>query len=105
MVSVANTTKQKEELMNKWIPVEQEKPKDNTKVLVTREVFEVPLVKIAGYSSNLHKLDPYDFSGKEYKREGFYDYDSEWGFYEVTNVLAWMPLPEPYERKTDEYID
>lgn len=90
----------------KWIPTDQEKPKDNTKVLVTRDVFVgVPLVKIAGYSSNLHKLDPYDFSGKEYKREGFVDYDDEWGFYEVTNVLAWMPLPEPYERKTNEHTN
>jgi hypothetical protein len=34
-----------------------------------------------------------DFEGS--KCSGFYDHDSEWGYYEVTDITHWMPLPQP----------
>jgi hypothetical protein len=42
-------------------------------------------------------VDEYDFDGEEYNRSGFYDYDSEWGYVERTNVLAWKPIEEYIE--------
>ena len=80
-----------------WIPIGQEYPRDNTKVLITRDIYGVPMVDIGAFTFNLHELDSYDFSSKEYRREGFFGYDSEWGYYEITDVLAWMPLPEPWK--------
>ena len=39
----------------------------------------------------------------DYHKGKFYEYDSEWGDIEYDDVLAWMPLPEPYkaDRKTE----
>ena len=33
----------------------------------------------------------------EWADEGFYTYDSEYGYYRHEDVIAWMPLPEPYK--------
>ena len=43
------------------------------------------------YCKDLSKVDKYDFEGKH--RAGWYKYNSEWGFYEVTDVIAWMYIP------------
>lgn len=83
----------------KWIPTKYKYPKKDMRVLVTKDVFGVPMVALAAFTDNLHKLDPYDFADKKYNRPGFFNYDSEWGYYEVTNVTAWMPIPEPWEDK------
>lgn len=53
---------------------------------------------ILGYSKNLESVDDLDFHGV--KRPGWYEYDSEYGYYEIPDVDYWMPLPEvPYEPK------
>lgn len=56
-------------------------------------------IRIHSFTTNLYKIDEYDFS--EYKRKkdksGWYEYDSEWGFCELHNIIAWMELPEPYD--------
>ena len=52
--------------------------------------------KIVSYAHDLHKVDEYDFCDKKGK-SGWYDYDSEWGNYEISNVEFWMELPEPPE--------
>lgn len=79
-----------------WIPINQEYPRDNTKVLVTRDIYSVPMIDIGVFTFNLHEFDPNDFNDEEYRRAGFCKYDSEWGYYEINDVLAWMPLPEPW---------
>jgi hypothetical protein len=43
----------------------------------------------------LHEVDEYDFPKHE---AGWYNYDSEYGYYKIENVIvAYMPLPEPYK--------
>jgi len=53
-------------------------------------------LRIAKYANNLINVDEYDFADKNGK-SGWFDYDSEYGFYEITNVRFWAELPEPPE--------
>lgn len=67
------------------------------------------LVLIKSHSGNYfyHRIayyshDLYDFCGRKGK-SGWFDCDSEWGYYEINNVVYWMELPEmPEELKNDE---
>lgn len=57
--------------------------------------------KIAYYAHDLHKVNEYDFCSKNGK-SGWYDYSSEWGYYEIDGVEFWMELPEPPNLKDGE---
>lgn len=57
--------------------------------------------EVLSYTKNLHKLDKYDFAGAEYKRPGWYDYSSEWGFYERGDIKAWSYINE-FKEENDE---
>ena len=50
---------------------------------------------------------PYDTPGDGSKECVFYRWDDDGYMYETYNVVAWMPLPQPYkgERKDDERTD
>lgn len=81
-----------------WIPVNGTPPKDGQKCLLTVEYFgskEERCVEIGTYSKDLYKIDEYGFYDKKGKA-GWYDYDSEYGDYEILDVKAWKPLDEPY---------
>ena len=82
---------------NKWIPVSERLPEERGDYLVTTEnlCLDLVVISIASYSHNLYEVDEYDFAGK--KRPGWYEYDGEWGYRMLDGVIAWMPLPEPYE--------
>ena len=45
------------------------------------------------WASNLYKVDHWDF-GKERGKSGWYEYDSEYGYYKIDNVLKWAELPK-----------
>lgn len=100
-----------------WIPVEERLPEiDPNKPMVTylittyappskrREAYYD--VFTACYTDNLYELDEYDFPDDSFKRPGWYNEDSEMGYYEVggpydqltPQVIAWMPMPGPYQR-------
>lgn len=86
--------------MEKWISVKDRLPSKNGRYLVTYGYIvdsNYRYIKTVEFAENLTKLDNYDFPKNEYNRAGFYDYDSDFGYYEVTKVLAWMELPEVYE--------
>ena len=76
-----------------WIPV-SEQPKKDGKYLVTLHFITHDAVETAKYSNNLHKVDEFDFPEN---KAGWYNYDSEYGYYEQDSIIAWMPLPKPYE--------
>lgn len=67
----------------KWIPVSERLPVGNNAVLIT----------IGLFGDSHDPLVPYMTA----------DYDCDWGWYFTDNtpvqdkVLAWMPLPNPYE--------
>lgn len=78
-------------IYEKWIPVSDRLPDERKKCLVT---FKSGYVGIMYYAPDLYRVDKYDFCNKKGKA-GWYDYDSECGYYSRDDVIAWMPLPEP----------
>ena len=82
----------------RWIPVSERLPDDRKDCIVT---FKDGYVDTMCYASDLYKVDEFDFYEKKGKA-GWYDYDSEWGYYSRDDVVAWMPLPEPYGAESED---
>lgn len=77
----------------KWIPVEEALPKSQNEYLVTVNFDGDTYVECLHYGKPL-------MANREVNGECFYDSDDEWGdvVYDTgTEVIAWMPLPEPYK--------
>lgn len=84
----------------RWIPVSERLPEKDGEYLVTVSFhFCGEIVFKCSFAMDLHKVDEYNF--QEHKC-GFYGIDSEWGSYEIDNVIAWMPSPEPYKAESEE---
>jgi hypothetical protein len=85
-----------------WIPVSERLPEKRGDYLITQKATftDYVYISVAGYALNLHDVDEYDFADK--KRRGWYEYDSEWGYRELDDVTAWMPLPEPYKAESED---
>ena len=79
----------------KWIPVTERLPEDRNQLLCFGGAKGWEYARIAGFAICLENVDQYDFEGQ--KRSGFYGYDSEYGYYEETDITHWMPMPEPPE--------
>lgn len=80
--------------MAEWISVKDRLPKDRQKVLVFQKAkpYNVTTIGTCWYSKRLVDVD--DFFFQRQLHDGFYDSDSEYGYYEVGDVTHWMPLPE-----------
>ena len=83
----------------RWIPVTERLPEDRNQLLCFGGAKGWEYTRIARFAICLETVDQYDFEGQ--KRSGFYGYDSEYGYYEETDITHWMPLPEP--PKEDDY--
>ena len=91
--------KAKPEQKQGWIPVSERLPEEDGEYLVTvKPTFKNMrnYIKHCDFALNLYLVDEYDFVNKK-GVAGFYKYDSEYGYYEVTEVIAWCELPEPYK--------
>lgn len=89
--------------MSDWVSCKDRLPEFAGKYLTTEKchIIDNPgMVCIRSFSSTLNKVDPDVFGRK--RRSGWYDYDSEYGYYEVSDVFAWQELPEPYKENTHE---
>lgn len=69
----------------RWIPVTDRLPKDNRQVLVYAQSTHFALAK----HDEMREAD-----GKY--RKQWVTFDAWKPFYTIENVLAWMPLPEPW---------
>ena len=77
----------------KWIPAAERLPDKSGKFLVYRHVLgNVTVVSVLGFAPDGEWVNKYDFQGK---KNVWYDYDSEYGYFQVDSVTHWMPLPEP----------
>ena len=74
----------------RWIPVTERLPEAGIRYQVTFESGEV------GYADFRNKIFFYDGSAKEnvWEIDRYYEDDGE--------VIAWMPLPEPYRKETED---
>lgn len=80
-----------------WTPVKEKLPDKDCRCWVTNDrgsVFS------CDFATNLYKIDEYEFIDK--KRPGFYNYDSEYGYFECYDIIAWMPYYEPEPYKEDK---
>ena len=82
--------------MGEWTSVKDKLPESNGKYLVATSLFGmIPCVKIDCFSNKLR--DVLDFmyeDDSKYDIAGWYNSNSEGSWIE-SNVLYWMPLPEP----------
>lgn len=77
----------------RWIPVSERLPEEEGEYICQ---VESECVCILGFTKDASKVDWLSF-GKEFKGKAlFYEFDYELGYYE-REVVAWMPLPEPYK--------
>ena len=89
----------------RWIPCSERMPEDGENCLVSVRCSNDFLVDRGTYSTDLFKVDEEHFFGKR-GESGWYHLSSEHGYCKILNVIAWMPLPEPYraERRTDDIV-
>lgn len=73
-------------MMMDWIPVEEKLPQNHDLVIVTHEI-----------DGN------YYVNEAEFEDGAFFDtmYTDDMEDYEMPNVIAWMPYPTPYIRRTN----
>ena len=85
----------KQPKVGEWIPCSERLPEEDGRYVCQTLDGDYDYIEILSFAKNLSKICKYDFYGKKYA--GFYEYDSEWGYFEVDNVIAWQPLPEAYK--------
>ena len=80
----------------KWISVGERLPEDGQVCLVTTKgMLGDTYCEIETFANNFYNVDEFDFYDKK-NVSGFYIYNSEIGYYEDADVIAWMPLPKAY---------
>lgn len=79
-----------------WIPCNERQPEEDGEYLVTLRWSNYPnSVETLHFTNDLSSVDKVGYAGE--KRPGWYEYDSDYGCYEIDNVIAWMSRPEPYK--------
>lgn len=80
--------------VQKWIPVSERLPTKGKYLCLCDGDAKTSYIKICSFADNLYAVDEFDFYDYE-NVAGFFDYDSEYGYFRQNNVTHWMPLPEP----------
>lgn len=75
-----------------WTRTTDRLPDENGKYLAVYDCFQCKLIKVLYFANDLYFVDEYAFRGEH--RPGWYDSDSEFGYFERIDVTHWMPLPE-----------
>lgn len=74
-----------------WIDVKERLPEENGRYLCVLDIWGTKHINALNFALNLQEFDELDFKGVTCA--GFYDYDSEYGYFQRNNVTHWMPLP------------
>ena len=74
-----------------WIKVSDRLPNKNGQYLVVYKYFDYRSIGVVHFSTNLNKVDKYIFNTE--KRPGWYESDSEVGYFERTGITHWAELP------------
>lgn len=82
--------------MTNWIKTSERQPTEKDIYLVVYDVLGFHVYETCRWTPNLHDIDKYDFPKYEYNHSGFYEYDSECGYYEI-KPIAWQPIEEYVE--------
>jgi len=82
---------------DRWISVEERLPDKPGDYLVIENYWGVATrIRVRSYTDDLSSVERYAFPPKTHKRSGWYEYDSEYGYFETgKDITHWMPLPEP----------
>ena len=83
----------KRKAADEWISVKDRLPDKAGKYLVFYGSSARERVEIGSFAKNLKKINENEFKNKPYS--GWYEYDSEWGYFELRDITHWRPLPEP----------
>lgn len=83
--------------MSEWISVKDRLPNKNDDYLTARVTkWHSVSIDVLSFALDLHKTGFCDFEDSNYiGMAGWYDYDSDWGYYDLDGVTHWMPLPKP----------
>lgn len=85
--------------VSKWISVSERLPEDGTYLVTVERINDEPLIDMRSFVKDLNKVDEFTFPKHKC---GWYDYDSAYGYWEDTDIIAWMPLPEPYNAESED---
>lgn len=82
-------------MVKDWIPVSERLPEEDGEYLVTTcwELFDEKYVRTYEWANDLYKISHYAFPKHE---SGWCLYNSDYGYIEQDDVIAWQPLPEAY---------
>ena len=75
-----------------WINVKDRLPNKNGEYIVVYQCFKYRLIRVFRFALNLHEVDEFNFPDEN--RPGWYDDDSEVGYFEIDGVTHWAELPK-----------
>ena len=84
-----------------WTPVSEEPPEDGQECLVTAKALNKFCVDTATFTTNLSSVDEYFFRDRK-GESGWYFTDPDFGELELPDVVAWMPMPEPWKGEEND---
>jgi hypothetical protein len=86
-----------ESLRPQWISVEERLPENGRYLVFQKSFISGGYCDFATFTQCYSGLLGDPMNGKQL----WYEYDGEYGDYEVTNVTHWMPLPEAPKEERD----
>jgi hypothetical protein len=82
----------------KWISVKDRLPEKDGKYLVHKNLWGTSYISTIRFAQDGERVCKHDLARK---KNVWYDYDSETGYFSVDTVTHWMPLPEAPKENDD----